>query len=214
MKIFTYHLYLALFFSISVFTKAQITEAKLSSANSVSELGITELKASTNANTVYITWKMAGGNTYNEFVIERAGENGQFSALNVVKAQNNSNDDQLYTFTDEQPVEGMNYYRLITRSNNLVKYSSVVFINFHSLLAEPVISPNPSVNGIFQLELGSKEASTIKIFNRGGKLVYETQSLPGCGLMLLSPMELTDGLYYCSIQSGNKTFQKVLVIAN
>jgi hypothetical protein len=214
MKIFTYHLYFVLFFSISVFTKAQITDAKLSGANSVSELGITEFKASTNDNGVYITWKMAGGNTYNEFVIERAGENGQFSTLTVVKVQNNSNDNQYYTFTDEQPGEGMNYYRLKTSGNSLAKYSNVVFIDFHSLLAEPVISPNPSANGIFQLELGSKEASTIKIFNRGGKLVYETQSLPGCGLMLLSPIELTDGLYYCSIQSGNKTFQKVLVIAN
>jgi hypothetical protein len=209
MKPFLLNFFALVFIGLPFFTKAQ-----QSAHAKTSNLIVADFKATLENNIVMINWQTISETNCKEFVIEKAGEDGIYFVIGVVKAHGHSYDSFDYSWTDQQPSEGINYYRLKICQNGSDNYSSSVFINFQALKTEPIISPNPSTNGTFEIQLNSNEASTLKIFNRTGRLVYETQSQAGERSINLNSLHLSAGLYYCSIESNGQVFRKPLVISN
>lgn len=62
---------------------------------------------------VYVEWITTSENNTAHFVLERANANGQFQEVASVMAAGTSAADKKYVLIDEQPVRGLNLYRLV-----------------------------------------------------------------------------------------------------
>ncbi|HXO76170.1 MAG TPA: hypothetical protein VN824_13055, partial [Puia sp.] len=78
------------------------------------------------------------------FDIERSGDDQSFSSIGTVAAHGNSATTTDYTFIDNNPLKGNNYYRLkMVDADAKFTYSKVILLNFGSTLTVHV-SPNPA----------------------------------------------------------------------
>lgn len=62
---------------------------------------------------IHLQWITASENNNASFIIERAGRDGRFTTLATIPGKGTSNLENLYTFTDEQPLPQISYYRLV-----------------------------------------------------------------------------------------------------
>jgi Secretion system C-terminal sorting domain len=103
-------------------------------------------------NTFLLTWQTALEINNSHFEIERSADGRTFSKIGEVKGAGNSQVLQPYRFTDENPVAGINYYRLKQVDfDGAFTYSPVRSIRFGKS-NDVVITPQP-VSDVLQVEL-------------------------------------------------------------
>lgn len=64
---------------------------------------------------VELKWITASENNNLQFRIERAGADQRYQQLSVVPGKGTTNEEQYYSYTDNQPLENINYYRLVQK---------------------------------------------------------------------------------------------------
>ena len=135
--------------------------------------------------TSLLEWKTSQEINSESFDVERSNDAVRFSKIGNVAAAGNSTLPISYSFTDNNPAKGMNYYRLkqIDIDGRFV-YSPARLLMFDVLDAATVMYyPNPT-NGILFIELSSvnvNEATIINITNASGAVVnqYKLSSISG-----------------------------------
>lgn len=150
----------------------------------------------------HLQWKTSEEINVDKFQIERS-ENGQkFYQIGELKA--NSND---YTFFDNQPTTGINYYRLkIIDKDGKFEYSPIRMVNKNNnvMLA---INPNPVANKL-NLEITSEALIQVEaqIINLSGSVFSLTKlnSIQGTILKKLDVANLKAGTYFLRIVSSNE----------
>ena len=107
-----------------------------------------------------------------------------------------------YTFTDIQPLNGVNYYRLKqTDIDGRFTFSPVIRNSANGSGLIFSISPNPAKEVINIIYTGRKEAVTIRIYDAQGSLVkQQTQrnQLP----VKVEINQLSAGLYFIELADG------------
>ena len=73
---------------------------------------LTQFAAKANDESVSIDWSTVSESNSDYFKVERSIDGSNFDAIGKVKAQGNSVEQINYSFIDEDPVQGINYYRL------------------------------------------------------------------------------------------------------
>jgi hypothetical protein len=108
---------------------------------------------------------------------------------------------QPFNYTDNQPVKGINYYRLkMTDATGKITYSTVVtLINAVKGIDLMNIAPNPIVNGAFNLKVSTAEKIQIElvITDMQGRILQK-QSVPmiaGFNLIPMNVRNLAAGTY-------------------
>lgn len=107
------------------------------------------------------------------FTVERSKDGRNFTGIGRVTAAGNSNIIHHYSFTDINPVKGINYYRLrIVDKDNLFRLSKTRSIR-NAGIADIAIYPNP-VKEKLNLNINTDEAARgqIEISDISGKIVY------------------------------------------
>ena len=101
---------------------------------------------------VLLNWTTAQEENSDFFQVERSTDNMNFGAIGKVEAAHNSTHTTSYSFVDESPVAGNNYYRLkIVDIDGKFVYSKIVVINFSSGSGSGIsIYPNPA-HGSFRV---------------------------------------------------------------
>ncbi|MEK7226351.1 MAG: LamG domain-containing protein, partial [Bacteroidota bacterium] len=61
---------------------------------------------------IQLNWETITEQNVSHFEIERSSDGSSFNTIGQVTARGNSTDKQYYTFTDQQPAAGTNFYRL------------------------------------------------------------------------------------------------------
>jgi len=107
-------------------------------------------------------------------VLERSTDSRNFTGINSITADA-VRCDQPFDYTDNDPLKGMNYYRLkMTDADGKVSYSSIVAL-LNAVKGFDIISiaPNPVVDGNFKLNVASAQPGkmNIDIFDMQGRLV-------------------------------------------
>jgi hypothetical protein len=143
-------------------------------------LPVTLLYFTAKKNTVssaLLNWKTSQEINSASFDVERSFDAIFFTKIGLVHAAGNSLIPVEYFFTDNNPVKGMNYYRLkqIDVDGRSV-YSPARVVMFDGLNAATVkYYPNPT-NGILNIEISSinvNEATVINITNAAGIVVNQ-----------------------------------------
>ncbi|HRH57930.1 MAG TPA: M64 family metallopeptidase [Chitinophagales bacterium] len=136
-------------------------------------------------NTTLLEWKTASEKNNDYFEIQHSKETIEWESIGTLRGNGFSNQPVSYSFIDENPYDGINYYRLKQVDfDGKFEYSYKIAVNFETPLSKTkeqkfTVYPNPaSGNEIWiksEQEINSDNAIDVRIYNSIGENVYNTR---------------------------------------
>ncbi len=166
------------------------------------------------AGTVKLTWLTASEKNADQFEVIRTTDGKNLTTIGTVKAQGDSRSKVEYRFIDEQPYNGLNYYRLKQCDFDGVckDYPWIAVQAGQEGSSEISLVPNPADNHVVFKTSGFDPASVqhITIQSIRGNTVYESNQLPE----ELNVNELPSGVYVVTAQLLEGTVISKLVVSH
>jgi acid phosphatase len=172
--------------------------------------------ASANRNTCILKWQTLEEQNTKEFRIERSGDNGQnWQTITTLAAAGNSDAIRNYSYTDNNPFNDINFYRIkqIDLDDHFI-YSKILSVRFKFTNAFYRSYPNP-VNNILYIATTKKEDDrvVISIIDPTGRLVLRKKSL----IKIDNPAKidlshLTAGEYFVEINNGTEKKNETIIL--
>jgi len=166
--------------------------------------------------TALVQWKTATEFNAGWFEVERSGDAVNFEFIGKVLASSNAAG-MLYSFTDNSPIKGLNYYRLKqVDKDNRFTYTPARLLKFTETAAGMVrYYPNPT-NGILNIEISSQmrtENLIVNISNSSGAVLNQLKVAAGASSVLQVYLNrYSKGIYFIQVKtpSTNSTQRVVL----
>jgi hypothetical protein len=164
-----------------------------------------------------LNWTTGHEVNFDHFEIEHSMTNTDFTFIDSVEGQGDSQFPQTYSYADKNPYDGMNYYRLkLVAKDGTFYYSGVVQVNFSLGIIQ--IFPNPAKNIIYlknNLNFTNSEPMQIELVNPLGQVLF-TKTLVTDGIYLLTvniPPGIVSGVYFLKAvnSKGNKQAWKIQI---
>lgn len=144
-----------------------------------------------------LTWKTASEKDNQGFTVERSANGQNFETIGEVKGVGNTNTVQNYTFTDANPLSGINYYRLRQMDyDGTTTYSKAITIVASQ---NDIIVKNTVANETLEITVNSENAAVVSIFNTAGQAMM-TEKVQGTQNINIS--HLTSGMYFVRSETG------------
>ena len=161
--------------------------------------------AQKNGNTSLLQWKIANEVNNDYFSVEHSSDGTNFKPIGKVAGHGTVSTQQKYQFTDNNPVKGLNYYRLkqVDYDGNYT-YSNVAAVTFENVAAIFKIFPNPAVNSVYLSLPSSTGTSVINVFDFNGKKVMEKQISSNTVSQSLDVSTLAAGVYQVTLVQGTQ----------
>jgi hypothetical protein len=183
--------------------------------DAVLPITLTNLRARYNEDdkVVVVTWATAQESNSKEFVVERSGDGTSFTAIGKVAAAGNSNRPLNYSFTDPDPLQGNNYYRLRqvdldgdARNSGIVKVmiGNRLFVSYGPNPARQVLNVNIQNN---------KGPVTVQLTDINGRLLQQ-RNLPATAAQTvqLPVNHLSKGMYLLKVTSTEGIMTEKIMI--
>jgi uncharacterized repeat protein (TIGR03803 family) len=155
---------------------------------------------------VLLEWQTAQEQNADKFIIERSHTSSAFQPIGIVTATGNTATGARYSFTDQDPLNGDNYYRLKqTDKDGKFTYSKVVRINFE----RPVrftISPNPAQDNLTVKLSAGERIKAVVITDASGRLV-KSHGQFNASTAIISVSGLSKGIYWLQIETGERSYR-------
>ena len=150
---------------------------------------------------IQLNWVTENEINTSHFEIERSTNAIAFTKNGIVAAFNSSGRNE-YTFTDMQPLNGINYYRFKqTDKDGRFTYSAIIKIVNDASQLQFTLSPNPANNFINIIYPGTKEIVNISIYNMQGRLINQ-QSKKNEMPIKVDVKQLEPGTYFMYVFDG------------
>ena len=150
-----------------------------------------------------LNWTTAQEVNTDRFEIERSTNSKEFNKIGTLKAGNTS-----YSFTDNNPLNGANYYRLkMLDKDGAFTYSPIRQINIKSSTFNIVIYPNPAKDKLqLQIENDKQTTLNVQVVTQDGKVVLSKQvAVPqGASVQSINITHLGAGHYFLKVLSADK----------
>lgn len=162
-----------------------------------------------------VTFTTATETNTRSFTIERSADGIRFAAIGAIQSSGNAQSERNYSFTDDAPLGGKNYYRLKeTALDGSVTYSVIVMVNFTGKQLAEII-PNP-VSASLNIHT-TAENGTIYVYGSTGSLVasktFSRTALSG-SIITIPVKGLPAGIYQVRMVSGKETWEGKMVKAD
>lgn len=148
--------------------------------------------------TSLVSWSTASEINNDYFNVERSKDGVRFETIGTVQGNGTTTDRMTYSFEDENPMGGVNYYRLKQVDyDGAYEYSDIKNVRFDSRMSTNVtmgLYPNPA-NDYVSIELDGIKLDSktmVRVFDKIGKLVL-VQDVDASNQLNIS--ELADGMY-------------------
>jgi PKD repeat protein len=149
-----------------------------------------------------LTWKTANEQNNSHFEIETSKDGRNFYQIGRVEGKNIPSSVSDYTFTDQLPATGINYYRLKQMDmDGRSTYSKIISVTVNDMQRTFTVYPNPAKNKI-TIDFAEPSLHTsIELFAADGKLVKKLS--PGNIQRSLSVdiSQFNSGVYFIQIRS-------------
>ncbi len=162
-----------------------------------------------------LTWSTAMEENNSYFTLQRSSDGKNFTNIATIKGQGNSNIVTNYSYNDNMPLSGVNYYRLQqTDFNGTSTYSDIIAVyDANSTVSNSstiVVYPNPN-NGTFDVSiLNPGQSYTLEVIDVQGRQVYYNTGSNAAEAIKVS--QLSQGLYIVKVTTNNNVItQKVVV---
>jgi hypothetical protein len=153
------------------------------------------------------------------YEVERSSNSMSFSTIETLPARNNGSLNNYYNISDEQPLQGNNFYRIkAVDKDGIVSHSSIVSINTLGKVTSSVtIQPNPVSNKLLNLHLNYLAVGnyTIAITNIGGQQIYNQKVLHSGGNSMQQiqlPSYITRGIYIVRLFNASTSYNIPVLI--
>ena len=159
-----------------------------------------------------IEWNVLDDRTVKEYTIERSDNGIRFTKMFTQSSRQSSNETN-YRFTDVNPLQDWNYYRIrIDEVNGASYYSSIKKIQFRKDV-NINIYPNPAISELkISLNNLSITGAAIQVIDAGGRIVYQTNNLQP--VLQLDVNRLKAGTYLLRYTSGTTVLTRSFVKIN
>ncbi|MBP7679536.1 MAG: lamin tail domain-containing protein [Saprospiraceae bacterium] len=144
-----------------------------------------------------LTWQTASETNNQYFAIERSTDNRAFYQIGKVDGTGTSQTTNVYSFTDEQPLRGVNYYRLRQVDfDGVATYSEVKSLLFSEKGSEVTLYPNPVASSL-TVVLGNAAETGIRaaIYDAYGRLINTCTIPAGTQVHTIDTNTLPTGTY-------------------
>ncbi|UAY51259.1 T9SS type A sorting domain-containing protein [Ferruginibacter albus] len=169
----------------------------------------------TSASTIKLQWSVISQSSIKEYAIERSLDGRSFGKIAFIPSLPNKAVLQ-YNWTDDDPAEGNNYYRISgIDNNNKISYTPIVNVTMEGSMATIMIYPNPVSGNVIGLKFENmpKGSYVMRLINNSGQEV-STQEIDHNGnnsYQTIRVGDLSKGLYNLEI-TGNDNFKKSLKV--
>jgi len=174
----------------------------ISALNSLIELpiGISSFTAKPQQHSVDLQWTTATEQNSSYFAIQRSADGNDWSAIGRVTAAGNSAKTLQYTFVDQQPLTGTNYYRLQeVDENGASVYSPIQDVNFVGAAMEINWYPNPTHDRL--TITGSSTLRSVTLTTLDGRILQSVDNFTAGQSIDLS--RYAPGLYFLIIRTAD-----------
>lgn len=166
---------------------------------------LTKFDAIKQNSAVFITWQTASELNNDYFSIEKSSVGKTFREIGRVKGMGTSYETNDYSFSDENPANGLNYYRLKQVDfDGQFSYSNIVSVDF-SIRSKTLVYPS-TTNGSLTIEtdVDWDEVGEIQIFNSVGNLQLQDKFENTQGKTELDVSFLPSGAYFLKLFRNNR----------
>ena len=121
-------------------------------------------------------WKVENESNLKQYDVEKSVDGNHYATTKTVAANNTAISN--YSWLDENPSEGYNYYRILsTDKNGKTAYSTVVKVLIGKRKQDISIYPNPVENGTINLQLTNQPAGIygLRLLNNMGQVMISKQ---------------------------------------
>ncbi len=163
------------------------------------------LKAVDQKSSIVLNWSVSNQINNEYFQIEKSSDGIQFKPIGRIIGEINFSPERQYSFVDEQPYLGKNYYRIkqVDFSSDY-SFSNIAVANFSDSGTALDIYPNPAHSKIY-IRGGRVEA--VRIYNTMGEVIYNSTTFNESGEIDIN--FLSNGIYFISLDGQIK--QKFIV---
>ncbi|MBI5915883.1 MAG: T9SS type A sorting domain-containing protein [Bacteroidetes bacterium] len=164
---------------------------------------------------VRLEWATASETNNQGFEVQRSSDGAAWEMLGFVAGNGTTTAAHDYSFLDEKPLPGMNYYRLRQVDfDGGEEFSKVVSADFRNLqdFGNLRAFPNPVSDGGLTLLLpeNTEEEITVSLFTPAGQLVRSMTV--GSGTNALDVSGLAAGVYTLQVWSGTRRFFEKIIV--
>lgn len=185
--------------------------------NSILPIRLNDFSAQKQNNSVKLDWN-ASMDAESRFNIQRSSNGADFTTIGTLHFPSGTNGiANQYSFTDESPQAGLNYYRLeYTETGEKTLYSDVLTVRFAADQSFR-ISPNPVSGNLLRLELGNTRDTrvNIRLLTLTGKVVDQQQMNTRSGTLEMKlNRHLSAGTYILQVLDGTRSVYSKQIIIN
>ncbi|MEO5590893.1 MAG: T9SS type A sorting domain-containing protein [Chitinophagaceae bacterium] len=146
---------------------------------------------------VLLNWETATEINSDVFTIERSADGIAFTAIDNIKAGYNTATAIHYSYTDKNPVNGKNYYRLkMADKDGNFEYSKVIIVNSQADATAAInVYPNPAKNYIITNHPFAGNNEQLQIINLQGNVLLQKKITTGSFQTRMDLPSLAKGVY-------------------
>ena len=159
----------------------------------------------TSADAALLKWTIGPDFGAGSFAVQRSADGVQFSTIATMDATGNDGISDSYSYTDNSPLSGVNYYRLLlTDGLGNVSYSAIDLLSFSSTSRSVTLYPVPATDVLHISAPGISGGGTILLFSVSGQLLANLQVslVDGASLPVSS---LPRGSYFAQVKVGGQS---------
>lgn len=133
-------------------------------------VGFSAWDAVSAGNEIRLAWTTENETNNDYFAVQRSGDGLVWETLGLIEGAGTTSQAQNYSFTDQSPVEGINYYRLMQVDNNgQYEFSPIRSVNYSSS-TKYQISPNPTKAYAFVTDNGPVKITSVELIDQVGRV--------------------------------------------
>ncbi|MBB5282340.1 hypothetical protein HNQ92_000461 [Rhabdobacter roseus] len=194
--------------------RVQLSNILIREVAGILPVTFTYFKAQPLGTQVDLAWETAWEKNSQEFVIQRSTDLKEFGDIGRLAAAGESDGKRQYTFTDETPAAGANYYRLRqVDQDGTYAYSKVIDATVRPNAPALLVSPNPASSDLIRLRAYATDVSSLRLTNLlGQEISFKAQATGGDYIEIKPSQPLPTGVYLLSLhQNGLQQHTKVLI---
>ena len=185
------------------------------SVNSILPVELKEFSVVKNGKRAELNWITAFERNNEEFEVQRSTNKENYTVVTTVRGQGNSEGDVAYQAFDDNPIAGVNYYRLKQiDTDGKFEYSDVKSVEF---APEVSIDIYPSLvkkgeRISFEIKGISSSDFTFSVTDIAGKLIEKGTVSRFSDNYYFSTTNLVSGVYVVDLKSETQTFSQKIVV--
>ena len=193
---------------------------KVTASNGVLPVKLIDFTGNKNNDKIVLQWKVASEINVSHYAVERSEDGHSFVNIGQLNASNLLDIQMNYSFNDNLPFDGINYYRLVMiDKNGMFTYSKTISVTVNNALSFRLNSISiSSANTNIKMKINSnyEQLLSIVIADVNGRIFF-TNSIKlqkGFNVIEKKILTLNTGMYYTKIFTPNQIITKTLLGGN